>query len=131
VTGTKDAAMATSGPSAHTAFCASSENGLLCLFGKLTDTMGVVDHEAGTPTMGRVGFADLADHVKPGVEAESVPSEAGRDQNTGDACVEKFLNRFCGYPPSFLRPLSAFSEAQDHPPDAVNDFLLCRRLTRT
>ena len=98
---------------------------LLRFLRKLANTMRVVDHEARAPSVGRVGFADLAHHIEPCVEAKPVTPEPGRDQNAGDAGVEEFRDRLSWNPPGFFCRLSALLEVGNEPPDAVNDLLLC------
>jgi hypothetical protein len=61
---------------------------LLCLFGKLTDVMRMMDHQAGAPAMRGVGLADFAHHLEPGVETEAIAAEPRRDEYAGDACGE-------------------------------------------
>ena len=56
--------------------------------------MGMMNNKARTPPVGCVGLADLARHVEPRIETEPVAAKTGRHQDSGDAGVEKLLNRF-------------------------------------
>jgi hypothetical protein len=65
---------------------------LLGLLRELADKMGVVDHEAPAPAVRRVDLADLQNDVEPGIEIESIAAKARRDQNSGQARGEHFLD---------------------------------------
>ena len=74
--------------------------------------------------MGRVGLADLAHDVKPGVEAQPVAAEARRHQNAGDSGFEEFTHRFRRKPTCLFCRSGTAANAGEQRLDTIEDLSL-------
>jgi hypothetical protein len=96
---------------------------LLGLLGKLADHMRVMDEQACAPAMRRVGGADLAHHLEPGVEPEAVATKSSGNEDARQARVDELCNRLGRHAPRFLGSASPGTQAGNEGASAGNDLL--------
>src|SRR5262249_6461954 len=88
-------------------------NGVLRRLGEMADIVRMMDHQAGAPAVRGIGLSDFANHVEPGVEAQTVAAVARWDKNAAYAGSQQRIDGLAGQRAHVLGCRGALSDQWD------------------